>query len=51
MDTKEAGKLGGEARKRALTPQRRSEIAKHAVAMREKRRKAKKAAAVSKNKT
>lgn len=42
MDTSEAGRLGGLARKDALTPQRRSEIAKNAVQAREKRRKQRK---------
>ena len=34
MDTKEAGRRGGVARAKALTPERRVEIAKKAIAAR-----------------
>lgn len=35
MDVRQAGRLGGQARARKLSKKRRSEIAKHAVSVRE----------------
>ena len=43
MTLKEFATKGGHARKQALTPERRSEIASYAVFVREQKRKAKQA--------